>query len=83
MQSGHGASSETPLCLADDSKAAVDTIERLQSEVTQEKLTARISWANLPRWLSGERDRYKAVHENPQPLTLEEVKEHITKRTSK
>ena len=29
--------------------------------------------------VTAERDRYKAVHENPQPLTLEEVKEHITK----
>lgn len=69
---------ETPLCLADDSKAAVDTIERLQSELTQEKIDSTNLVGELAT-VTAERDRYKAVHENPQPLTLEEVKEHITK----
>lgn len=69
---------ETPLCLADDSKAAVDTIERLQSELTQEKIDSTNLVGELAT-VAAERDRYKAVHENPQPLTLEEVKEHITK----
>ena len=69
---------ETPLFLADDSKAAVDTIERLQSELTQEKIDSTNLVGELAT-VAAERDRYKAVHENPQPLTLEEVKEHITK----
>lgn len=55
---------ETPLCLADDLTAAADRIERLQAELAT---------------VAAERDRYKAEHENPQPLTLEEVKEHIIK----
>ena len=50
---------ETPLCLADDLTAAADTIERLQAELAT---------------VAAERDRYKAERENPQPLTLEELR---------
>lgn len=50
---------ETPLCLADDLTAAADAIERLQAELD----TA-----------TAERNRYKAERENPQPLTLEELR---------
>jgi hypothetical protein len=59
---------ETPLCLADDLKAAVDTIERLQSELTQEKIDSTNLVGELAT-VAAERDRYKAVHENPQPST--------------
>ena len=69
---------ETPLCLADDLTAAADAIERLKSELTQEKIDNTNLIGELAT-VAAERDRYKAVHENPQPLTLEEVKEHITK----
>ena len=50
---------ETPLCLADDLTAAADAIERLQADLAT---------------VAAERDRYKAEHENPQPLTLEELR---------
>ena len=50
---------ETPLCLADGLTAAADTIERLQAELAT---------------VAAERDRYKAERENPQPLTLEELR---------
>lgn len=64
---------ETPLCLADDSKAAVDTIERLQSELTQEKIDSTNLVGELAT-VAAERDRYKAerdaaARENPQPST--------------
>lgn len=69
---------ETPLCLADDLTAAADAIERLKSELTKEKIDNTNLIGELAT-VAAERDRYKAEHENPQPLTLEEVKEHITK----
>ena len=69
---------ETPLCLADDLTAAADAIERLQSELTQEKIDNTNLIGELAT-VAAERDRYKAERENPQPLTLEEVKEHIKK----
>lgn len=69
---------ETPLCLADDLTAAADAIERLKSELTQEKIDNTNLIGELAT-VAAERDRYKAERENPQPLTLEEVKEHITK----
>lgn len=69
---------ETPLCLADDLTAAADAIERLKSELTKEKIDNTNLIGELAT-VAAERDRYKAEHENPQPLTLEEVKEHIIK----
>lgn len=69
---------ETPLCLADDLTAAANAIERLQSELTQEKIDNTNLIGELAT-VAAERDRYKAERENPQPLTLEEVKEHIKK----
>ena len=57
---------------------SVITIKRLQSELTQEKIDNTNLIGELAT-VAAERDRYKAEHENPQPLTLEEVKEHITK----
>ena len=59
---------ETPLCLADDLTAAVDAIERLKSELTQEKIDNTNLIGELAT-VAAERDRYKAVHENPQPST--------------
>lgn len=69
---------ETPFCLAYDLTAAADAIERLQSELTQEKIDNTNLIGELAT-VAAERDRYKAERENPQPLTLEEVKEHIKK----
>lgn len=59
---------ETPLCLADDLTAAADAIERLKSELTQEKIDNTNLIGELAT-VAAERDRYKAVHENPQPST--------------
>lgn len=57
---------------------AADRIEQLRAELTNERIDNTNLIGELAT-VAAERDRYKAVHENPQPLTLEEVKEHITK----
>ena len=57
---------ETPLCLADDLTAAADAIERLKSELTQEKIDNTNLIGELAT-VAAERDRYKAERENPQP----------------
>lgn len=57
---------------------AADRIEQLRAELYFEKIDNTKLKGELAT-VAAERDRYKAVHENPQPLTLEEVKEHITK----
>ena len=57
---------------------AADRIEQLHAELTNERIDNTNLIGELAT-VAAERDRYKAVHENPQPLTLEEVKEHITK----
>lgn len=59
---------ETPLCLADDLTAAADAIERLKSELTQEKIDNTNLIGELAT-VTAERDRYKAECENPQPST--------------
>ena len=59
---------ETPLCLADDLTAAADAIERLKSELTQEKIDNTNLIGELAT-VAAERDRYKAERENPQPST--------------
>lgn len=61
---------------------AADRIEQLRAELTNERIDNTNLIGELAT-VSAERDRYKAEHENPQPLTLEEVKEHIRQhRTS-
>ena len=50
---------ETPLCLADDLTAAADAIERLKSELTQEKIDNTNLIGELAT-VAAERDRYKA-----------------------
>jgi hypothetical protein len=50
---------ETPLCLADDLTAAADAIERLKSELTQEKIDNTNLIGELAT-VTAERDRYKA-----------------------
>ena len=57
---------------------AADRIEQLHTELTKEKIDNPNLIGDLAT-VAAERDRYKAERENPQPLTLEEVKEHITK----
>ena len=57
---------------------AADRIEQLRAELTNERIDNTNLIGELAT-VTAERDRYKAEHENPQPLTLEEVKEHITK----
>lgn len=57
---------------------AADRIEQLRAELTNEKIDNTNLIGELAT-VAAERDRYKAECENPQPLTLEEVKEHITK----
>ena len=62
---------------------SVITIKRLQSELTQEKIDNTNLIGELAT-VAAERDRYKAERDAAereilQPLTLEEVKEHITK----
>lgn len=57
---------------------AADRIEQLHTELTKEKIDNTNLIGELAT-VAAERDRYKAERENPQPLTLEEVKEHITK----
>ena len=57
---------------------AADRIEQLRAELTNERI-ANTNLIGELATVAAERDRYKAEHENPQPLTLEEVKEHITK----
>lgn len=64
---------ETPLCLADELTAAADAIERLKSELAQEKIDNTNLIGELAT-VAAERDRYKAERENPQPLTLEELR---------
>lgn len=59
---------ETPLCLADDLTVAADAIERLKSELTQEKIDNTNLIGELAT-VTAERDRYKAECENPQPST--------------
>ena len=64
---------ETPLCLADDLKAAASRIDQLCSELYFEKIDNTNLIGELAT-VAAERDRYKAERENPQPLTLEELR---------
>ena len=69
---------EPTLCKRSEFITAADRIEQLHAELTNERIDNTNLIGELAT-VTAERDRYKAVHENPQPLTLEEVKEHITK----
>ena len=69
---------EPTLCKRSEFITAADRIEQLHAELTNERIDNTNLIGELAT-VAAERDRYKAVHENPQPLTLEEVKEHITK----
>ena len=69
---------EPTLCKRSEFITAADRIEQLHAELTNERIDNTNLIGELAT-VSAERDRYKAEHENPQPLTLEEVKEHITK----
>ena len=51
---------------------AADRIEQLRAELTNERIDNTNLIGELAT-VAAERDRYKAVHENPQPLTLEEL----------
>ena len=66
------------LCKRSEFITAANRIEQLRAELYFEKIDNTKLKGELAT-VAAERDRYKAVHENPQPLTLEEVKEHITK----
>ena len=52
---------------------SVITIKRLKSELTQETIENTNLIGELAT-VAAERDRYKAERENPQPLTLEELR---------
>ena len=69
---------ESTLCKRSEFITAANRIEQLRAELTNERIDNTNLIGELAT-VAAERDRYKAVHENPQPLTLEEVKEHITK----
>lgn len=69
---------ESTLCKRSEFITAANRIEQLRAELYFEKIDNTKLKGELAT-VAAERDRYKAEHENPQPLTLEEVKEHITK----
>lgn len=69
---------ESTLCKRSEFITAANRIEQLRTELTNERIDNTNLIGELAT-VTAERDRYKAEHENPQPLTLEEVKEHITK----
>lgn len=69
---------ESTLCKRSEFITAANRIEQLRAELTNERIDNTNLIGELAT-VTAERDRYKAEHENPQPLTLEEVKEHITK----
>ena len=52
---------------------AADRIEQLRAELTNEKIDNTNLIGELAT-VAAERDRYKAERENPQPLTLEELR---------
>lgn len=52
---------------------AADRIEQLRAELTNERI-ANTNLIGELATVAAERDRYKAERENPQPLTLEELR---------
>ena len=52
---------------------AADRIEQLRAELTNERIDNTNLIGELAT-VAAERDRYKAERENPQPLTLEELR---------
>lgn len=64
---------ESTLCKRSDFITAADRIEQLCAELTKEKIDNTNLIGELAT-VAAERDRYKAERENPQPLTLEELR---------
>lgn len=64
---------EPTLCKRSEFITAADRIEQLCAELYFEKIDNTNLIGELAT-VTAERDRYKAEHENPQPLTLEELR---------
>lgn len=64
---------ESTLCKRSELITAANRIEQLRAELTNERIDNTNLIGELAT-VAAERDRYKAEHENPQPLTLEELR---------
>ena len=64
---------EPTLCKRSEFITAADRIEQLHAELTNERIDNTNLIGELAT-VAAERDRYKAERENPQPLTLEELR---------
>ena len=64
---------ESTLCKRSEFITAANRIEQLRAELTNERIDNTNLIGELAT-LAAERDRYKAERENPQPLTLEELR---------
>lgn len=64
---------EPTLCKRSEFITAANRIEQLRAELTNEKIDNTNLIGELAT-VTAERDRYKAERENPQPLTLEELR---------
>ncbi len=64
---------ESILCKRSDIITAANRIEQLRAELTNERVDNTNLIGELAT-VAAERDRYKAERENPQPLTLEELR---------
>jgi len=64
---------ESTLCKRSELITAANRIEQLRAELTNERIDNTNLIGELAT-VAAERDRYKAERENPQPLTLEELR---------
>ena len=64
---------ESTLCKRSELITAANRIEQLRAELTSERIDNTNLIGELAT-VAAERDRYKAERENPQPLTLEELR---------
>lgn len=64
---------ESTLCKRSEFITAANRIEQLRAELTNERIDNTNLIGELAT-VAAERDRYKAERENPQPLTLEELR---------
>ena len=64
---------ESTLCKRSEFITAANRIEQLRAELTNERI-ANTNLIGELATVAAERDRYKAERENPQPLTLEELR---------
>lgn len=64
---------ESTLCKRSEFITAANRIEQLRAELTNERIDNTNLIGELAT-VTAERDRYKAERENPQPLTLEELR---------